>query len=190
MDSEKQYLHDQLTSIKQEPATLGIMDSEKPCLHDQLTSINQELAALGTDPTFSACDQTTFLPLKCIGHDEFKIYVDHVDTIISTLTKEESKHRIVFEEATQTLKDLGDANPLLLRGNKQEMQKQLFNTQQQAKCLYLKSSRDLFAAKVNLNNFYETQTSFDVSEYYRVHSILLDKKNAVHKAMQVAMMRK
>jgi tRNA G18 (ribose-2'-O)-methylase SpoU len=90
----------------------------------------------------------------------------------------------MFQDATHALKEVQQTNPMLFRGDKNLMQRQLLEQQKTAKDRLKEANHKLLAYKIKLNKFHETHASMDADKYHQVLMEVLDKKNNAYKELQ------
>jgi len=155
---------------------------------DQLRGViaeaSAELAAMGLDPAVCSLCSSTYLPQNIFDHDEFDKHVEAHETAITNGEQEKSKYFQLLEDATRGLKELRGTNPLLLRGEKDRMERHFLAEQKTAKDKLKEIKRQLLGARIGLNTFYETRASLDADEYHRVLGDVLDRKIQAHKALR------
>jgi len=156
-------------------------------LRGDLDVINKELAALGLDPTLSQLQGHTYLPQNYLDHEEFDKRVLLYETTIAELEEKKSQYGKTFKNATDALKEVHNINPLLMRGDKVHIQRELLRQQEAAKGQLQEACRQLIATKAGLHNLYETISSIDVNEYHRALENILDRKIEIQKSLRAVM---
>jgi hypothetical protein len=155
---------------------------------DQLRGViaeaSAELAAMGLDPAVCTLCSSRYLPQNVLDHDEFDKRVETLEAAITNGEKEKSKYGKLLKDATSALKELRGTSPLLLRGEKDRMERHFLEQQRTAKDKLKEIKRQLLGTKIGLNTFYETRASMDADEYHRVLGDVLDRKTQAHKALR------